>query len=145
MIPELFKYHGSTTINRKAVFVFPLWHNYSFHLPTILKLNCKSNVGQKIARISFFITILWWSGSSLRTVWSEDYSTVVESSIEADNPSTNVLWVLWLTNCWLPVYNLLKLWNQLCSYIDESKSESNILKSKKIKSSCDFIVYFSLR
>ena len=31
------------------------------------------------------------SGSSLRTVWSEDYSTVVESSIEADNPSTNVL------------------------------------------------------
>ena len=28
-------------------------------------------------------------------------------------------------------------WNQQCSYISESKSESNILKSKKIKSFCD--------
>ena len=53
--------------------------------------------------------------------------------------------MLGLTNSWLPVHNLCKQWNQLCRYINHSKSKSTILKSMKLKFSCDFIIYFSLQ
>ena len=137
MISELFKYHGSTTINRKAIFVFPLWHNYSFHLPNNLENSIVNPMMVKKSQNIFFLSYFDDPG----VVWGLCGQKIVPlSSIEADNPSTNVLWVLWLTNCLLPVHNLFKQWNQQCSCISESKSKSNILKSRKIKSSFFFTI-----